>query len=60
MNVCHKCKYWSKCLFNRYNGVVPKKVTKYEVESLIDGHSVVYVHECEGFVKYKPFTGSIK
>ena len=44
-NICHNCTNHQKCMYYRYNGVLPPKAIKFTKEN-----EIYYIEQCNGFL----------
>lgn len=52
-NICHRCIYHEKCMGYRYNNIQTKKMKKVSRVENKDGNIIIYVEECDDFIKRK-------
>lgn len=53
INICHKCIFYEKCIAYRYNNIQTKQMKKVSRKENKDGNIVIYVEECNNFIKRK-------
>jgi hypothetical protein len=52
-NICHECIYHEKCMGYRYNNVQTRFMKKVYKEKNKDGNIIIFVEECNNFIKRK-------
>jgi len=52
-NICHNCVFHEKCIMYRYNNIQTKSMKKVSRIENKDGNIVIYVEECNNFIKRK-------